>query len=141
MNQMNHEEFMALKTPGPDGPGELTFSYERITGRHADHEGFGADASHWKVIFTRNGVEFSCEYSMGSAHKHDPKATDVLYGLQIDCGVTAYDTFEDWAADYDRDPDSRAAERIFKSCQATAVGMRAILGDDLFETFMDLEEE
>ena len=72
------------------------------------------------------------------AYKPDP--ADVLQSLQVDCSVSYHDTFEDWASEFGYDLDSRKAERTYDACRKTAKAMRDVLGAELFETFMQLEE-
>tara|TARA_R110000796_G_scaffold242533_3_gene364638 strand:+ start:809 stop:1477 length:669 start_codon:yes stop_codon:yes gene_type:complete len=62
--------------------------------------------------------------------KIEPNAVDVLYSLVMDSAVLDSGGFEDWAADYGYDSDSRAAETIFKACIDLALKMRAAFGPD-----------
>lgn len=71
-----------------------------------------------------------------------PNPLDVLYSLALDADAIDHPTFEDWAADYGFDPDSRSAEATYRTCLAHAVALRAALGDDglrrLQDAFQDL---
>lgn len=58
-----------------------------------------------------------------------PKFIDVMYSLALDANVLDYATFEDWAADFGYDRDSRKAETIYRKCLEIALKLRAMLGD------------
>lgn len=58
-----------------------------------------------------------------------PKTTDVLASLAMDSGVMDAGGFEAWAPELGYDPDSRAAEAIYRACLDTALKMRSALGD------------
>jgi hypothetical protein len=70
-----------------------------------------------------------------------PKAQDVLYSLIKDADVLDYATFEDWALELGYDIDSRAAEKIYRTCLDIALKLRAGIGDtalsELCEAFQD----
>lgn len=88
---------------------------------HADNE-FNRHLRHWKTIPA-------------------PKLRDVLYSLVQDANAIDYDSFESWAAEYNYDSDSRAAERAYRACLDIALKLRAMLGDtvitELREVFQD----
>jgi hypothetical protein len=52
-----------------------------------------------------------------------PPVADVVHSLLMDASGTD-DRFEDWAANYGFDPDSRTAERMFNACRDTAAALR-----------------
>lgn len=70
-----------------------------------------------------------------------PEPRDVIYSLVMDSSVLDSGCFEQWAAEFGYDTDSRAAESIYRACLEIALKMRAALGDDgmckLQETFQD----
>lgn len=70
-----------------------------------------------------------------------PTLRDVLFCLIADAGAIDAASFEDWAADYGYDPDSRAAERIYNECLALGLKLRRLIGDagiaTLREAFQD----
>lgn len=70
-----------------------------------------------------------------------PTAADVLYSLCSDAGALDYASFEDWAADFGFDTDSREAERIYRACLDIGLKLRAAIGDagleQLREAFQD----
>jgi hypothetical protein len=50
--------------------------------------------------------------------------------------------FEEWAADLGYDPDSRKAEKLFKTCEKQAGRLRSFLGDDLYDRLLfDLDND
>jgi hypothetical protein len=70
-----------------------------------------------------------------------PKSEDVLYSLTTDAGVLDCATYEDFAAEFGYEPDSRKGEAIYRACLEIALKMRAALGEDglaqLREAFQD----
>lgn len=70
-----------------------------------------------------------------------PLLRDVLYCLVLDSSVIDCATFEEWASEYGYDTDSREAEKTYSACLATALQMRAIVGNEnlnrLREAFQD----
>lgn len=70
-----------------------------------------------------------------------PNPVDVFYSLAMDSDVLNYGTFEEWAAEFGYDPDSRKAESIYRACLEIALKLRAAIGEDglerLREAFQD----
>ena len=70
-----------------------------------------------------------------------PEPRDVIYSLAMDSSVLDSGGFENWAAEYDFDPDSRKAESIYRLCLEHALAMRAALGEsgmaELYNAFQD----
>lgn len=60
----------------------------------------------------------------------NPAAADVLASLALDSSVLDSGTFEDWAAEYGYDADSREAEKTYRQCLEIALKLRAAIGDD-----------
>jgi hypothetical protein len=60
-----------------------------------------------------------------------PPIGDVLQPLASDSDVLNYGGFDDWAADFGYDTDSRNAESIYRACVEIATKLRAGLGTDL----------
>lgn len=58
-----------------------------------------------------------------------PSTVDVIYSLVMDSGVIDYSDFESWASEYGHEPDSRAAESIYRQCLDIALKLRAAIGD------------
>jgi hypothetical protein len=59
----------------------------------------------------------------------EPGALNVLYSLNMDADALNYATFEDWAATFGYDPDSRSGEAIYRACLEIGLKLRAALGD------------
>lgn len=67
-----------------------------------------------------------------------PTLTDVLYCLVLDAEAIEHPTFEDWAAEFDYDTDSRKAESTYRTCLETALKLRHIVDlDAAREAFQD----
>ena len=70
-----------------------------------------------------------------------PDPVDVLYSLTLDSGVLDYGTFEDWAAEFGYDTDSRSAEAAYRACLEIALKLRAAIGDAGLETLKTAFED
>ena len=70
-----------------------------------------------------------------------PSREDVLYSLVMEAGVLDFPKFEDWAADFGYDPDSRKGEAVYRACIVIALELRSMIGDvnlaKLRELFQD----
>lgn len=67
-----------------------------------------------------------------------PTLADVLYCLVSDSDAMEHATFEEWAGAFGYDPDSRAAEKIYRACLETALTLRHIVDlDAAREAFQD----
>lgn len=86
---------------------------------------------HWKVVLRRPGHTLTTYFSMGYGHKGaEPKAADVLDCLASDASsIENANGFEDWAADFGYDTDSRKAEKTYKACEHIAKRLRNFLGE------------
>lgn len=71
-------------------------------------------------------VQGALEYRPGPSIL--PELSDVLYCLVVDSSAIGYRSFEDWAAEYGYDSDSRKAESIYKVCLETGLTLRAVMG-------------
>lgn len=94
----------------------------------------------------RNAIKAECEtgkiHQFGDHYRTDssgilntrkdvppPLGRDVLWSLAQDSSVLDSGGFENWAADYGYDTDSRKAEAIYKACLEIGLKLRAALGD------------
>ena len=59
-----------------------------------------------------------------------PKLEDILYSLVLDSAAIDQD-FEDWAADFGYDSDSRSAEKMYNDCVKIGRKMRKLFGGNL----------
>jgi hypothetical protein len=99
-------------------------------------------STHWKCAFRAKGKRMTVFFSMGPAHSREPEAGEVLDCLASDASsIENARNFEDWAAEYGYDTDSRKAERTFKTCEAQAAKLRAFLGDGYEELLWKCERQ
>lgn len=80
-------------------------------------------------------------FSQGPAICEEPTAADVLDCLASD--ASGYEnasgllrSFEGWAREYGYDPDSRKAERTFKTVQKQSQQLAVVLGTDAYNTLL-----
>lgn len=70
-----------------------------------------------------------------------PNVADLFYSLTLDADVLDHPTFDDWAAEFGYDTDSRKGEAIYQQCLQLALALRALLGEtgiaDLREMMQD----
>jgi hypothetical protein len=98
-------------------------------------------ASHWEIVFSRGTAELVTHYSMGSAHKGEPKIEDVLDCLANDASsIENSRRFEDWAEEFGYDTDSRRAERIYDACVKTANELKEFLSPYLYNILLNETE-
>ncbi|HDR9189408.1 TPA: hypothetical protein QDB51_003498 [Burkholderia vietnamiensis] len=71
-----------------------------------------------------------------------PTLQEVLYSLTEDTLVMHYLTYEQWAADFGYDPDSRKGEKIYEECRVQASKLSDVLGGmDKIENLRDILQE
>lgn len=91
---------------------------------------------HYKVTLTRNGFAFTTEYHKGTGHNGAPPTlVEVLDSLASDAS-SADQKFEQWAADYGYDTDSRKAFATYNACRRIARNLKALLGPHAFDTLI-----
>ena len=103
-----------------------------------------SNMDHWKVKLTLDGAyhlgrkQLTTYFSMDYGHNgKEPQADDVLDCLASDAsGFENSRSFEDWAGDYGYDPDSRKAEKIYKTVERQSAKLKNFLGDDLYKTLL-----
>lgn len=93
---------------------------------------------HWKCLLARPGKRMTVYFSMGYGHNgKPPEAAGVLDCLSSDAfSIENAQSFEDWAADYGYDTDSRSAEKTFKTCEHQAKRLRSFLGNKLYKQLL-----
>ena len=102
----------------------------------------GPGARHWSVKFEKYGrggknPVLITPFSQGSAHKRQPTAAEVLDCLASDAaGIENARCFEDWAADYGYDMDSRKAEKTYQTCVKQVEELKAFLGTDAYKVLV-----
>ena len=113
----------------------------RATRKDGPREGWGASASHWRVTLRRDRASMTTDYSMGSAHVGEPELCDVLNCLLSDAEAGAQ-SFDDFCDEFGYGTDSRKAEKTWRACKVTAVGLARLFSaselSDLRELFEDL---
>ena len=99
------------------------------------------DMNHWRVILRCKGKQLTVPFSTGYGISGEPTAADVLSCLASDASsIDNASSFEDWAADFGYDTDSRKAERTFKACERQAAKLRAFLDASDYQTLLTCEE-
>jgi hypothetical protein len=68
-------------------------------------------------------------YHMGPAHTAPPEALEVLHSLFSDAQAGAY-AFDDFAREFDYNPDSRRAHQIWTTCRRVGRDLHQLLGAD-----------
>jgi hypothetical protein len=93
---------------------------------------------HWKCMLKCKGHQMTVYFSQGYGHNGAcPNLKDVLDCLASDSvGVENAGSFEEWAREYGYDTDSRKAEAIFNTCKIQSTKLRALLGNDAYETLL-----
>lgn len=115
----------------------VTMTVESIPQRSDRNNDWDREASHWLVTISRDGRSMSVEYSMGSAHTGEPELRDVLDNLASDsAGYENASGFEDWAADYGYDTDSRRAYATFEAVAAQRSQLASLFDDDDFDRLL-----
>lgn len=70
-----------------------------------------------------------------------PDACDIIAALCRDSDVLNYASFDQWADEFGFDADSRKAEAMYRACLATALAMRAAIGDDKLAELQNLANQ
>lgn len=101
-------------------------------------EDSGSPMNHWRCTLRFRGRQMTLVYSMGMAFDREPQPWNVLHCLAADAAGldSAGGCFEEWAADYGYDPDSRKAERIFRAVTRQTAKLRKLLGEETYETLL-----
>jgi hypothetical protein len=91
-------------------------------------------------------VRYECENGrtagrVSSCGRILPDTCNVLYGLISDADVLDAGGFEDWAANYGYDTDSRKAEDLYRQCLETALKLRNHLGEAGLEKLRQASED
>jgi hypothetical protein len=66
-----------------------------------------------------------------------PDPCSVIHSLLLDGDAIDYMSFEDWAANFGYDTDSRKAETIYRACLDTGLKLRNMFGEDLLQQLRD----
>ena len=112
--------------------GEALRQYQEALARAECESGFAMRLGKWG----QNARFETLGGRPGSSTKNraiEPNPVDVLYSLTMDSDVLDAGGFEEWAANFGFDTDSRRAESIYRACLETALQMRAGLGNDTMQ--------
>lgn len=95
---------------------------------------------HYLMSISMGDREFCAYLSTGTGWTSEPSVSDLLECLILDASVVdRSQSFEDWADEYGYDPDSRKAERLYKTVEVESLRLKEFFGDDLFEEALSLE--
>lgn len=101
-----------------------------------DYREDGEDGDRWqhnsyKVRISYQGRRMTVPWRQGLGITDDPNAEDVMESLLLDAaGFENARDFEDWAAEYGYDTDSRQAERVYRAVESQTKKLEKLLGDD-----------
>lgn len=90
---------------------------------------------HFGFTLSRKGKRYSGTFSQGPAIKEEPTVKDLLDSIAGDAAA-AVGSFSDFCAEMGYDEDSRSAERIYKACERSRLGIHRLFGDTGAETLM-----
>src|SRR5690606_17027418 len=109
---------------------------------------WSATANHWKCTLVRKAHDgkrrrMTVYFSQGSGFNgREPEVGAVLESLALD--AFSFDNaqdFEDFAANFGYDPDSRKAEKIYLACGREARKLARFLGDHDYQALLyDVEQ-
>lgn len=97
-----------------------------------------SDMNWWNVTLRIGRRRMTVPFGMGYAHTGEPSAYDVLSCLLSDASSADQD-FEDWAADYSYDTDSRRAEKTYNAVVRQTEQLRNFLGDKFSDYVWETE--
>jgi len=95
--------------------------------------------NHFKVTLRAAGRQMTLYFSQGYGISGEPTAADVLNCLASDSSSIENNLltgFEGWASDLGYDPDSRKAEKVFKTCEKQAERLKKFLGEELYKNLL-----
>jgi len=125
-------KFVPRETPAKESPRLQWRISLRRNGREFHAVDYSAGCAH-SPEYKKNGgrvtlpVVLECETGIvyGTVWRPvpAPDVADVVASILLDASNTD-ERFEDWAANYGYDPDSRTAERMFNACRETAAALR-----------------
>ena len=70
-----------------------------------------------------------------------PTLRDVLHSLVSDAGAIDHASFEDWAAEWGYETDSRKAETIYQDCLRIGLRLQAMIGNAKLEQLRTLFQD
>ena len=111
-----------------------------MVGQNPNMTDMPSGSAHYRVRLNFQRRQMTLFFSHGPAICADPTAADVLECLLSDLSG-ADDSFEDWASEFGYDPDSRKAEKIYRTIKSQAVKTRNLLGDTLAKYYEADDQE
>lgn len=105
----------------------MTVTLEILTGPDYQRDEDGWENHAYTVRLRCDGRYMDTEWHQGLGITDDPTAESVLENLLGSLNATDY-SFEEWAADYGYDEDSRKAERIYNAVVEESKRLRRLLG-------------
>ena len=122
----------------------------RSTGGTLERDADGWEHYAWNVTLTseRTGRSFTTPYRMGTAHRDRngtptrPKPADVIKSLALDIS-SADQTWDEWAADYGYDTDSRKAHALWETCRKIREDLANLCGGErpaMFDALLNVQE-
>lgn len=92
---------------------------------------------HFLVTLKAGRFSMRVPFSQGSAHTKEPTTADVLDCLASDAAsIENSRSFEEWAGYMGYDADSRKAHKTYTIVMRQAAKLRAMLGQDNYETLL-----
>lgn len=155
VSRNSNEEHKSLnwKVTISNGQKEITFDYSKGVG-HLPYPqtNFGLNGYQKRMIneaidsAVETGVarkltivDKDIKFLPGNAQFPNPSLQEVLYSLSSDSDVRHYLTYEQWAADFGYDTDSRKGEKVYDECRKqTADFMKLIGSEDKLEKLREL---
>jgi hypothetical protein len=113
-----------------------------IEGPEYKHDADGWEHQAYTVQLKRGTRRLTTPWRQGMALTGRPDPADVLSSLMLDAsGYENAETFEEWAADYGFDADSRKAEALYKQVGTLTRKLKRFLGDDFDATATEDAED
>jgi hypothetical protein len=114
---------------------ELNMGWQVIPMTQKDIEGSSAEHSKFLVSLEYNNKTLeTCYRTCGC-----PNAQDVFACVVIDARSVYDSKFPEFCSGFGYDTDSMKAFRLFKDCKKQCKKLLSLLGDDLFQQFMECE--
>lgn len=120
-----------------NGPVNATFPYSQGCGHVKGYEKVPVKTPYDRRM-KEEAIRRTCETGRITYHatygtvkpgiQPAPDVLDVLYCLVMDAGVRHSASYEEWAAEYGYDIDSRKGEEVYRACQKQTTGLLRVLG-------------
>lgn len=95
---------------------------------------------HWKIVLWSKWTWMTTYFSQGFAYNGKPPKIDEVLDC-LACDAQGIDQeFEDWASDLGFDPDSRKAEKTYKTIRVQTQKLKELLGTKAYKTLLEVEK-